>query len=296
MVATPPTKNLLSTIILAVAILAGVGVAAGIATAPGVMLDALVERSGLATFYPAALPVGVTTRTALALLAGGLVGAIGFAGSLTVRPTKRVVAVADPDEVDGTGGATAMELPPPIVRRADAHSDAPPRRPIRASSELGAPLPIAGEENARPITEPPSVPELVPEPVSHVAAPVVEPAVPAGPPPVAELPDDLDQPLAAFDPAAIPAEPLAPVRALPPLVRAAPPAEPVAVEPTPAPPVAQEEEDHGNESIGALLARLERGRLARRREAAVPTAASTAAEPVESLDVTLQRLRQLAAR
>ncbi|SFP79082.1 hypothetical protein [Sphingomonas rubra] len=62
----------------------------------------------------------------------------------------------------------------PSVRRADAHPDAPPRHPM-AAAELGTP---------------PSPP----------------------PPPERGLPDDLDQPLAAFDPGAIPAVPRMAVR------------------------------------------------------------------------------------
>ena len=67
----------------------------------------------------------------------------------------------------------------PSVRRADAHPDAPPRPPLTVA-ELGDPLP---------------------------------------PPPAAErdIPADLDQPLAAFDPAAIPAVPREPVRPVAPL-------------------------------------------------------------------------------
>lgn len=69
----------------------------------------------------------------------------------------------------------------PQVRRADSHPDAPPRPPVRAHRDLGAPPPAAAPE--RP------------------------------------LPADLDAPLAAFDPAAIPDVPRAPVPTVAPLVR-----------------------------------------------------------------------------
>jgi len=79
-----------------------------------------------------------------------------------------------------TPGARHADAHPPSVRRADAHPDAPPRPPLTAA-ELGEPLP---------------------------------------PPPPAEqpIPADLDQPLAAFDPAAIPDVPREPVRPVAPLV------------------------------------------------------------------------------
>jgi len=80
----------------------------------------------------------------------------------------------------GTDGLLAPRRTSPAVRRADAHPDAPPRPPLTAA-ELGEPLP---------------------------------------PPPPAEqpIPADLDQPLAAFDPAAIPDIPREPVRPVVPLV------------------------------------------------------------------------------
>lgn len=76
------------------------------------------------------------------------------------------------------------------LKRADAHPDAPARFPIRAAEELGEPLPPPTP--ARPL-------------------PVLE-MVPPQP-----LPRNLDTPLAALDPAAIPDVPRPPVRAVPPL-------------------------------------------------------------------------------
>lgn len=81
----------------------------------------------------------------------------------------------------GSGGPLA---PRPFhgVRRGDAHPDAPPRPPLSVL-ELGVPAPAA----------------------------------PPSPPQERDLPADLDQPLAAFDPAAVPAVPREPVRAVAPL-------------------------------------------------------------------------------
>lgn len=78
------------------------------------------------------------------------------------------------------GKTSATEMP--AVRRADAHPDAPPRWPLSAAelATTAAPLPMAG-------------------------------------PMIQAIPADLDTPLAAFDPKAIPAMPRAPVRAVAPL-------------------------------------------------------------------------------
>lgn len=128
----------------------------------------------------------------------------------------------------GPGGLLARRARPvteddedyvPVVRRSDRHPDAPPRRPLNAA-ELGAPPPPVDEE-------------------------AVERTLPA----------DLDQPLSAYDPDAILSAPREPLRPAPP-------------QPMPIPPMREPEpEDRGaalplpdrqDESIEALLARLER--------------------------------------
>lgn len=115
----------------------------------------------------------------------------------------------------------------PHLRRADAHPDAPPRPPVRAHRDLGVPL------------------------AEH---PIVERV----------LPVDLDCPLAAFDPAAIPDVPREPIRAVAPLVRFE---RPQLIDPgdrfetfDPAPIAAALEP---TATLHALLDRLERG-IARR--------------------------------
>ena len=256
MVAYPIPTALKGRLIPVLAVLAGIGVAAGLATAPGETLDAVVARSGIAALLPqAAPPVGVTGRSFIALAVGGLVAALGFLGH--VRFPARVR---------------------PAHRRADAHPDAPPCRPLRASDELGEALPIAAD--------------------------------PPVPPAVQDVPADLDQPLSAFDPDAIPARPLEPVRAVEPLTRVAQvlalPSEPEsASEPEPAritafslAPVtcAPDAEPRivapvvpTTESIGTLVARLEKVA----REAAQQRRERARRQP--ALDDTLARLRQLAA-
>lgn len=80
-------------------------------------------------------------------------------------------------------------------RRADAHPDAPLREPVKAMRDLGTPFleVTVGERGAADRT----------------------------------VPNDLEQPLAAYDPAAIPDEPLTPSVAVMPLYRPTPPNHPV---------------------------------------------------------------------
>lgn len=281
----------------ALAVLAGIGVAAGIATAPAATLDAVVGRSHLADVLPqAAAPIGVTGRSLIALAVGGIVAALGFLVMLV--PAR----------------------PAPARRRADAHPDAPVCRPLRPSEELDGALPIEWEEEAaveppvaaetppphptrRAIPAEPETPVAMGEPASGPRPIAPEPPVP---PAIRDLPADLDQPLSAFDPDAIPDAPREPVRAVAPLTRMAevqvlPPVAPeaeariVAFELAPERCAAHEEPralapvDTGEESIGALLARLERVA----REAARTRRERAATQP--SLDDTLARLRRLAA-
>lgn len=88
----------------------------------------------------------------------------------------------------------------PVLRRADAHPDAPSRAPLRAMRDLGTPFLEVRAVTAEALPE-----ALAPVPVSAPAP--VERA----------LPRDLSQALAAFDPGAIPDVPRAPSAKLPPL-------------------------------------------------------------------------------
>jgi hypothetical protein len=142
-------------------------------------LEALVWTTGVAALIPmAAPPLGMTARILLALGSGVLVGAVlwsslyllfGPGGPFAKRPRRE----------DGV----------PVVRRADAHPDAPPRKPMSAA-DLGTPMMevgVGGSGGAR--DERP-------------------------------IPADLDQPLAAFDPNAIRPVPMEPVRPVMPLAQA----------------------------------------------------------------------------
>lgn len=197
MASTFPLERVRHYVAPAIALLIGLGVAVGIATVPSDVLNAAVDRAGFASVLPAAAsPIGTTGRTILALVAGALIAACGFAPQGKAWLVARLDAFARAPRtiVDGD------EEPAPVVRRADAHPDAPPRRPIRAASDLGDPLPIFGEEDQR--------------------------SAPLPPPAEQPLPADLDRPLSDFDPAAVPLRPMAPPEPLPPLVRRADPPPP----------------------------------------------------------------------
>lgn len=117
----------------------------------------------------------------------------------------------------------AVRRPAPTVRRADAHPDAPPRWPLSAT-ELPAP----------------------PPPV--VVAPVEQ-----------DLPVDLDEPLAAFDPHAVLPVPMAPTRALKPLAPALEPGERMETFALAVPARTAALPSDEAPSIDALLRRLEQG-------------------------------------
>jgi hypothetical protein len=144
----------------------------------------------------------------------------------------------------------------PVLRRADAHPDAPARRPLSAARDLG-----------EPTDEPP----------------VVE----------RDLPDDLDQPLAAYDPGAIRPVPAEPVRPVAPLVKIERPQvfdpgdrfETFALAPPPAPRARPEA------TIHALLDRLEQGVARHDRPLPVLCAAATG----NRVDDALGALRSIAS-
>lgn len=184
--------------------------AAAAAAAVGVGVVAAPDGwlAGAAALLPVGEPpFGSTMRAVLAVGGAVLVAAVVWSALYLLF---------------GEGGAFAPRPVPadgvPAVRRADAHPDAPPRRPLTAA-ELAEPDPVE-----RPV------------------------------------PADLDLPLAAFDPAAIPAVPREPARALAPLAPGERLQTFALTPPAPKPPVAAEPA-----SIDALLRRLEQG--ARRRVA-----------------------------
>lgn len=147
---------------------------------PATVLEDWVWRSGLPSLIGAAEPpLGTTARAVLALAGGALAGAVVWSALFLLFGPGGLLA---PRVASGDGV--------PVLRRADAHPDAPARRPLSAAD-------LDDGDDA-------------------VFAPAV--AAPMPPPPVEQpIPADLDQPLAAFHPGALPDVPLTPVRPLPPL-------------------------------------------------------------------------------
>lgn len=228
MVALPRFQGLSPRIPALVGGACALAAAAIVVLMPTGVLENLVSASGVAALVAAAQPpLGFTARAVLAIAAGGLVGAVCWSivyllvgpGGFLVGPVRPAARTAD-----RSAGAVA-----PTVRRADAHPDAPPRRPICAA-DLGEPM---------------------------MAAPRVE----------RPLPKNLEQPLAAFDPAAIPEAPRVPVRPVAPLPRPQPDARietfALPVPPPSAAPSPPRAEPAPPPSIETLLRRLEQGARSR---------------------------------
>lgn len=255
MVTTSPARHLILPIAPLAAASVGLLTAGIFALVPTGALESLVVDSGIAAVLSVAEPpLGVTARAVLVLLCGGGAALVAWFALFLALGTRSVVLHRGGDDVA------------PILRRADAHPDAPARRPVFANRDLGTPF---LDVRARPM---------------HIVAdtsPVVEMVPEARP-----IPDDLDQPLAAYDVAASPA----PADSVPRKQTFEPgerletfALDPVAPEVVvPAPPAPRADP---SATIHALLDRLERS-VPRR----VPEL------PRETLEDTLSSLRKLATR
>lgn len=309
MVAYSLIQRLTPNLALAGAGAAGVLVALATLAIPYGLLQDIVVTSGIAAFIPAAEPpLGATARICFGVFAGGAAALVAWfvlSGLVMWRESRGEV---EPGERA------------PVVRRADAHPDAPPRAPLLATRDLGMPFRAKGEAVAAKTIAAdvhaamPDVaddaeafdldlPELPPEPVIAMGAPASPaetiPAVPipevkveAAPPTPQPLPADLDQPLSAFDPGAIPDLPRAPPPPLAPLTRAPalaqgerletfelrPPVRPAAV-PAPALQMENLAAPETDASVNALLDRLERGIARRTHQAPEPVPVTQVAPP-----------------
>jgi hypothetical protein len=220
-----------------IALVAGGFAALGVAMIPVPALEALVMDSGLPSILSMAEPpLGMTARIAVALGSGAFVGAFMWLSAFILLGSRGLTIGGDAEPVD------PEEVAVPVLRRADAHPDAPPRPPLLATRDLGKPFlevrasaPAAADEKVdfdaifppRPMSAP-ATPEPVAEPVAEAPKvhevhandafePVVEApeshqshdihAREAQPLAEQELPTDFDQPLSAFDPQAIPEMP-----------------------------------------------------------------------------------------
>ena len=171
-------QNLIRALPLYGAVTGGVLMAVIVAVLPAETLESLVWTTGVAALVPAASPpLGMTARVLLALGSGLLVGALLWSSLFLLFGPGGMLAKRTPRE-DGM----------PVIRRADAHPDAPPRKPMSAA-DLGTPMMEVGVGGSGGVRD--------------------ERTIPA----------DLDLPLAAFDPKAILPVPMAPVRPVSPLAQ-----------------------------------------------------------------------------
>jgi len=309
---------------LAPAIAALLGAVAALLTfaVPAELAGELVMASGLPAVIAAAEPpLGWTARTLIAIGVGGLVAAFGWLGLFVLIGT-RSLALGAAAESAPQSDTDEYLLSTPVLRRADAHPDAPPRPPLFAMRDLGTPF---LEVRAPDPQEGRRIGKADGEPVDSSPAPepAAESAVePAAAPSERALPRDCSQPLAAFDPGAIPDVPLLPPVKLPPLrsrprapvyearerfevFELTPPSRPGA-EPRGAAGEARDERITRPEteaSVHALLERLERGMirhgLAAGSEAAAPRPPASRIERRKAergLEDALITLRNLARR
>ncbi len=154
------------------ALLVGGVFALSAAAAPTALLDTVFAENGICGWL--SLPWSEAARP-MVMVATGAIGSGAGALAALLAPARRpadVVPLVEAEDV------TRM----PIIRRADAHPDARPRPPLRVDQEVDLPAPPLGM------------------PLSIAAAAMTE----------RDIPVDLDQPLAAFDPEAIPTVPLPP--------------------------------------------------------------------------------------
>ncbi|PZO73790.1 MAG: hypothetical protein DI640_08830 [Sphingomonas taxi] len=166
------------------AVVGGLIAATAVLLASTETLESAVWTTGVAALVPAAAPpLGTTARALLALGSGALVAALLWSSLFLLFGPGGVFAKASPRE-DGV----------PVIRRADAHPDAPPRKPMSAA-DLGTPMMEVGVGAGLGAGLNPGRDERT-------------------------IPADLDQPLAAFDPHAIRPVPMEPVRPVSPLAQA----------------------------------------------------------------------------
>lgn len=197
---------------------------------------------------------------------------------------------------------SASEPVPEVLRlrRADAHPDAPARRPLLAGRELGEPEPAeaAPDTAAPPVPAPePAIPEFLAVRQPEEAVEDAAEAEPEAEPLDLTAPEADAEPLELTEPAPVAAlpEPAAPEPVVPEPVAIAP--EPVAVVPEPAAAAPQaepeprpetgkaesaeedEEAEESEESLSKLMRRLESGIGRREAEPARPVRAKEQALP-----------------
>lgn len=284
---------------------------------PAAVLEDLVVDSGIASLITAAQPpLGITAHLTIAFLVAIVVGGISWF-ALFLLIGARVVMVGRDARDDGV----------PILRRADAHPDAPARRPVFAHRDLGTPFLEVTADTPPPMSAADAmayVPRVIEErpipadldtPLATYRSPL-DPPLKSDPLPLRRI----DEPVAP--PAPIRVEAPAPVASPEPIVAVEPDVAPIDPVPAadipaaeePAPRFASHERIETFEltpmvrssetsaplpsaTIHDLLDRLERG-VAKRKEVAAPEPQAPAQETpaAGSLEETLGVLRQLASR
>lgn len=113
----------------------GVGAAVAVALLPVPLLERLVLESGIASIVSAAEPpLGSNARALLASGVGGVATLFSWFGLFLLVGTRSFGFRRKAQPV------AAGEVPTPVLRRADAHPDAPPRPPLLATRDLGTPF------------------------------------------------------------------------------------------------------------------------------------------------------------
>lgn len=114
----------------AIGIAIGIVAALGFLAMPITVLEDMAVDSGVASLFTAAQPpLGTTARLAVAMFAGLAAGGLSWFG-LSLLFGTRTMLIRRGWADDGV----------PVLRRADAHPDAPPRRPVFAHRDLGTPF------------------------------------------------------------------------------------------------------------------------------------------------------------
>ena len=134
------------------------------------VLEGMATDSGIASLVTAAAPpLGMTARLSVAVLAALLIGGLLWFG-LGLLLGGRGIALRRP-----AGERTEDGVP--VLRRADAHPDAPPRRPVFANRDLGTPfLDVHAEPR---VTGERPLPRNLDTPLSQYLHPLDEPLPPA---------------------------------------------------------------------------------------------------------------------
>ncbi len=194
MVAFPYRRQVSLPVAPLAAAVIGVLTATVFALMPTGILEAIVLDSGIVATIPAAEPpLDLTARAVLICAGGGGLALIAWLGLILLVGTRSIVTQRA-GYLRGDQGA-------PVLRRDDAHPDAPPRRPVFANRALRQPfLEICAR---RPHHGAAEVPAESLSALIRSAHSVPAPPIGAAFDDEREIPANLDVPLAAYDPDAI---------------------------------------------------------------------------------------------